>query len=102
MLRPRQPVFSMAAMRAGALRWIWLCVSIRSKGTSAERPVLTVAAAGTIANNSRLVISVVPSSNSIAEAGVTPVIQICAKRYGEGMPTPLDDDKEDVEPLADA
>jgi hypothetical protein len=38
---------------------MWLCVSIRSKGTSAARPVFIAAAAGTIANNSRLVMSAI-------------------------------------------
>ena len=49
---------ALAAIRAGALRWMWLCVSMRSKPTCA-RPILKAAAAGNNANNSRLVISIV-------------------------------------------
>ena len=55
MLKPRHPVFCMAAIRTAALRWMWLCVSIRSNETSAARPAVMLATAGTIASNSRLV-----------------------------------------------
>src|SRR5215472_14787001 len=56
MLRPRHPSRSIAATSAGALRWIWLWVSMRSKDAGAARPDGAAAAAGSSARISRLVI----------------------------------------------
>src|SRR5690242_7176089 len=53
MLRPRQPSFSISATRFGALRCMWLCVSMRSNEASTARTVVGAAAAANIASSSR-------------------------------------------------